>query len=168
MYDPRREVEEAVYDHFAQRMITTDIHPTADSFQALRLKVAEASKGNPLLAQALASAANVNTETDLVAAAKAAAVVETLDEVASAASADFLAAQQAMRAGSDQKMAADRLKPEEIAGMQVLRQRHADLYRRWTSRRITPRTMRVELVSYYISQGCKQIDARFFPSQSAQ
>ena len=162
MYDPRREVEEAVFDHFAQRMITTDIHPTPDAFKSLRLKVAEASKANPLLAQALASAANVSTDLDLVAAAKAAAVVETLDEVATRASGDFLAAQQAMRAGNAQQMASDGLKPEEISRLQKFRQAHADLYSRWTSRRVTPRAMRVALVNYYIAQGRKRIDERFF------
>ena len=165
MFDARREVEEAIYDHFAGRMITTDIHPTADSFQSLRLKVAEASKANPLLAQALASAANVSTDLDLVAAAKAAAVVETLDEIAIANSAEFLVAQQSMRAGSPQQMQADGLKPEEIAQLQKLRQRHADLYQRWTTRRIMPRAMRIELVNYYVAQGRSQLDRRFFGSK---
>lgn len=162
MYDPRREVEEAVFDHFAQRMITTDIRPTADGFQSLRLKVAQASKTNPLLAQALASAANVSAEMDLVAAAKAAAVVETLDEVATQASAEYLLAQQAMRAGSSQEMAAGGLKPDEIARREKLRQKHAQLYRRWTARQISPREMRIALVNFYVAQGRKQIDARFF------
>lgn len=162
MYDPRREVEEAVFDHFAQRMITADIRPTADGLQSLRLKVAEASKANPLLAQALASAANVSSEMDLVAAAKAAAVVETLDEVAVSASAEFLNAHQAMRGGNAQQMADAGLNPQQIAYLEKLRQRHADLYRRWTTRQMTAKAMRIELVNYYVAQGRNQIDVRFF------
>ena len=162
MYDPRRAVEEAIFNHFAEQMITANIRPTADAFQSLRLKVAEASKTNPLLAQALASAADISTEMDLVAAAKAAAVVETLDEVATSNSAEFLAAQQALRAGGAEQMTAAGLKPDEIARLQKLRQRHADLYQRWTARRVTPRAMRIELLNYYIAQGRKQLDARFF------
>ena len=162
MYDPRREVEEAIYNHFAERMIHADIHPTADTFQALRLKVAEASKANPLLAEALASAANVSTDMDLVAAAKAAAVVETLDEVAVKNGAEFLLAQQAMLAGNLQQMQADDEKPLNTAQLQKFRQRHLDLYNRWTSRRVTPRAMRVELVNFYVAQGRGQLDKRFF------
>ena len=82
MYDPGREVEEAIFDHFAVDMDQKILQPSPDAFQAIRLKVAEASKNNPLLAKALAASAGVSDEMDLVSAAKAAAVVETLDEIA--------------------------------------------------------------------------------------
>jgi hypothetical protein len=162
MYDPRREVEEAIYNHFAEKMVTTDIHPTADAFQALRLTVAEASKSNPLLATALASAANVNADMDLVAAAKAAAVVEALDEIAKQSSADFLAAQEAMRAGDARQLQKSGLKPDQIAQIEAIRRRHAELLSRWNAARISPRELRIALANDAIARGKRGIDERFF------
>src|SRR3569833_3258014 len=80
MYDPAREIEEAMFNRFADQLIATELVPTPDLFDSLRLKDAEAAKHSTLLAQALAKSAGVSAEMDLVAAAKAAAVVETLDE----------------------------------------------------------------------------------------
>ncbi len=70
MYDPRREVEEAVFDHFAIRCQTGTLIQSPDTTQAIRTKLAEASKENPLLAQALAATANVSANMDLVAGLK--------------------------------------------------------------------------------------------------
>ncbi len=89
MYDPQRQIEQAVYDHFAQLMQQKDLHPTDDFFQGLRLKVAEYSKSSPLLATALAATANVGAQMDLVSAAKTAAVIETLDDIATSPAANF-------------------------------------------------------------------------------
>ena len=91
-YDPRREVEEAIYDHFAQQLVARKLQTSPDLYQALRQKMAEAAKHDPLLAQAIAKAANVSVDTDLVSAAKAAAVVESLDEIAYAASGEYVKA----------------------------------------------------------------------------
>jgi hypothetical protein len=146
-----------------------DLHPTADLFQTLRLKVAEASKNSPLLATALAASANVNAQQDLVSAAKAAAVIELLDEAARGASRDFDAAEQAV---SDPTQAIDsdlmpsgtpprQLTPDERAQIDKYRSRHADLAARWDQRQIGPRTLRNELVKYYVQQGCRQLDERF-------
>ena len=96
MYDPQREIEEAVFDHFAQSLMSQQVTPAADAFQLLRLKVAEAAKENPLLAKAVASAAGVAEDMDLVAAAKAKALIENLDEIAYGASGEFVALRDAI------------------------------------------------------------------------
>ncbi|MGC3965899.1 MAG: hypothetical protein QM775_00560 [Pirellulales bacterium] len=136
MYDPRREVEEAVFDQFAKLLVVREMQARGDWFDALRLKTAEAAKSNPLLAQALASAAGVASETDLVAAAKAAAVVETLDEVAFAASADFQAARDALR---NAPLPADAT-PQQRTRQAAAARRHAALIQALQQGRIAPRS----------------------------
>ncbi len=158
MYDPRREVEEAVYDQFAKLLVVREMQQQGDWFNALRLKTAEAAKSNPLLAQALASAAGVAAETDLVAAAKAAAVVETLDEVAQAAGAQFQAARDALRGPSapPPATAEDRSRRAAAAG------RHASLIQQVQQGRVTPRSARLALVRYYVQVGHAELERRFF------
>jgi hypothetical protein len=174
MYDPQREIEEAIYDHFAHLIEEKDLHPTADLFQALRLKVAEASKNSPLLAQALAASANVSAQMDLVSAAKTAAVIETLDEIAYRAGREFDTAQQAIADGPLPPAADDRqpptadqrqLTPDQRADIDKYRARHAELAARWDQRQLSPRGLRNELVKYYIQQGCGQLDERLGSSE---
>lgn len=162
MYDPRREVEEAVFDHFAASLATETLVPSPDLFQSLRLKLAEASRTNPLLAQALAQAAQVSSEIDLVSAAKAAAVVETLDEVAFGASRRLIEARDSLTAGPLESRASQRLEPEELAQIRRYRQRHADLFNRVRQGRISPRELRIALVKHYIDEGKRELDRRFF------
>jgi hypothetical protein len=162
MYEAGREIEEAVYDYFAQQLAVKPIDVSADAFQMLRLKIAEASKTNELLAQALASVANVNVNLDMVSAAKAAAVVEILDEAARTASADYVTAQQAIKAGVINRDSNSELKPADIARIDKLREQHAELYRRWTTRQVSPRDLRVELINFYVVQGKRWLDERFF------
>jgi len=162
MYDPRREVEEAIFDHFAQLLAVQTLAPSTNLFQALRLKMAEAAKENALLAQALAKAAQVNAETDLVSAAKAAAVVETLDEIAYSCSGDCLDARDSLRAGPLEAMASAGYEAEDIAAARAYRQRHAELYQKISGRTITPRRLRISLVDYYIALGKKELERRFF------
>ncbi|HEY2826444.1 MAG TPA: hypothetical protein VGJ04_02505 [Pirellulales bacterium] len=168
MYDPQRQIEQAIYDHFAQLIQEKDLHPTDDLFQALRLKVAEASKSSPLLATALAASANVSSQMDLVSAAKTAAVIETLDEIATVASREFQEAREAIVEGvpaipiDGQPASGDQrqLTPEQRAAINKYRSRHADLAARWDQRQISPRGLRLELVKYYIQQGYRQLDER--------
>jgi hypothetical protein len=157
-YDPRREVEEAIYDHFAQQLVARKLQTSPDLYQALRLKMAEAAKHDPLLAQAIAKAANVSADTDLVSAAKAAAVVESLDEIAYGASGEFLKALDEIRAAPVERprRGAQRAPP------QPYRQRHARLDQLWQKGQISRRQLRVELVQYYVAQGKQQLDRRFF------
>jgi len=169
MYDPQREIEQAVYDHSAELIENRDLHPTADFFQSMRLKMAEASKSSPLLATALAASANVSAQMDLVAAAKTAAVVESLDEVATGASREFQEARQAIADGppavatSDDPPTANQpqLTPEQRAAADKYRSQHAELANRWDQRQLSPRDLRKELVKYYIQHGCQQLDERF-------
>ncbi len=163
MYDAPRQVQEAIYDHFATQMATTQLQASPDAYQAIRLKMAEASKTNPLLSKALAAAAGVSDQMDLVSAAKAAAVVETLDEIAYGASDDYVAAMRAITEGGN-------LTPEQQRGLTQpqrdalakFRSRHAQLAQRWDQGQILPGGVRTKLLRYYIDQGRRQLDERFF------
>ena len=162
MYDPRREVEEAIFDHFAELLAVQTLSPSPNLFQSLRLKMAETAKSNPLLAQALAKAAQVNAETDLVSAAKAAAVVETLDDIAYSCSGDCLDARDSLRAGPLESMSAAGYDDQDIAAARAYRQRHAELYEQLQQNAITPRRLRIGLVDYYVALGNKELERRFF------
>lgn len=162
MYDPKREIEEAIFDHFAELLETQTLVPSPDLFQSLRLKMAEASKSNPLLAQALAKAAKVNVETDLVAAAKAAAVVETLDDIAYSCSDDFLDARDLLMAGPIESLAAEGYSREDLDVARQYFRRHADLYQQLRNNSLSPRQLRVSLVKYYSELGEHELEHRFF------
>jgi hypothetical protein len=159
MYLPQREIEQAVFDHFARGLRERDLAPSLDQYQALRLKLAEAAKSNDLLAKALAKANNVSEEMDLVSAAKAAAVVETLDEAAYGASAAFGNTFDAIVVEDDARRPATAAQRSTI---DRARKTHADLYRRWLDYRLSSRELRQSLVRYYVAEGCQQLDARFF------
>ncbi|MEX2141290.1 MAG: hypothetical protein WD894_18640 [Pirellulales bacterium] len=161
MYDPRREVEEAVFDHFAQSLMTREVTPAPDAFQLLRLKVAEAAKDNPLLAKAVAGAVGVAQDMDLVAAAKAKALIEALDEIAYGASGDFLEARDAIMSGGTVPPGT-KLSAAEQSRLRELHTRHASLVDRWQKRQLTPRALRIELVQYYIAEGKRRLEERFF------
>jgi hypothetical protein len=168
-YDPRREVEEAIFDYFATRLVTQRLNVSPDLYQTLRLKVASATKQNPLLAQAFAQAAGVSPEMDLVAAAKAVAVVETLDEVAYGNSGQFLKALDALKSGPIAGPMRRGVQSAEVATTVRLRQQHAGLFDLWQQGRLSPRALRIELTKYYIAQGKRQIDQRFFsPAEKTQ
>ncbi len=162
MYEPTREIEEAIYDHFATQMERATLVQSPDTFQTLRQKMAEASKRNPLLAKAIAQAANVNENLDLVAAAKAGAVVETLDDIAYGASGEFAKARRAILAGPPTPEAIAAMSRDDAAKAHELRKRHAELAKQWDAEQITPRDLRIALVTYYAQQGRAQLDARFF------
>jgi len=157
MYDPGREVKEAVYDHFADCLINKKLNPSPDAYQALREKVAGLAKYNPWLAKALAKANDVSEHLDLEAAAKAAAVIETLDEIADDSLHGYLAARQAMN-----RIDESRLSAAERSNLQTYRRTHADLYKKSLTGSITPRDLRVALVKHYSDEGKKRLDTRFF------
>ena len=71
------------------------------------------------MAKAVANAAGVAEEMDLVAAAKAKALIETLDEVAYGASREFAAARDAIMVGSPAELR--ELTPAQRTRLQELR-----------------------------------------------
>jgi hypothetical protein len=156
MYDPGREVKESIYDHFAYQLINSELEPSPDAVQSLREKLAGLAKFNPWLAQALAKANNVSEHLDLEAAAKAAAVIETLDEIAD----------QCLRSYDLARLAMNRddanLTPQQRTAVAAHRKTHAALYQKALAGAITPRDLRVALVKYYVDSGNKQLDNRFF------
>jgi hypothetical protein len=156
MYDPGREVKETIYDHFASRLIHQELEPSPDAVQALREKLAGLSKYNPWLAQALAKANKVSEHLDLESAAKAAAVIETLDEIAAEALRHYDTARLAMNRDDS------RLTPQQRAALPPYRKTHAALYQKSIAGTITPRDLRVALVNYYADAGKKKLDDRFF------
>lgn len=162
MYDPRREVEEGVFDHFAWLLANRTLVPSPDFLQSLRLKLAETAKTNSLLAEALAKAARVNAKTDLVSAAKAAAVVETLDQFAYGASGEFLDAWEFLLDEPAQAMAQQGEAADVVALAAKFQRRHAGLYQAVRARQIPLRRLRTELVKYYTESGKRQLEERFF------
>ncbi len=166
-YDPRREVEEAIYDYFAQQLAAKKLHTSPDLYQSLKLKMAEAARHNSLLAAAMTAAQGVSHNLDLVSAAKAAAVVETLDEIAYGASGEFLKAQDAIRsAPADRRMERGQTAFQRAAAA-TYRQRHPRQFELWRLGQLSRRQLRVELVNYYIAKGRADIDRRFFAAAGA-
>lgn len=164
MYEPKREIEEAVFDHFAWLMANRTLVPAPNLFQSLRQKVAEAAKTNTLLAEALAKAARVNAQTDLASAAKAAAVIETLDEIAFGASGEFDDAWGFLRDDPAEQLAREGEPAEDVAIAASMQRRHAESYRAFRQGRLSPRRLRIELVKYYTEFGKRGLEERFFAS----
>ncbi len=135
--------------------------PSPDAFQVLRLKVAEYSKTSDALKKALASAVGVTEEMDLVAAAKAKALVETLDEVAFGASGEYLAARDAVMSGP-LPPPGERPTRKAQEKREKYRTRHAELTKRWDAGQLSPRGLRIELVRFYMEQGKREMERRFF------
>jgi hypothetical protein len=160
-YEPTREIKEAIYDDFARLMRDRRLQPSPTIYQALRQSLAGMSKDRPWLAQMLAEANNVSQYTDLDAAARAAAVVETLDQIADSSALEFTEARQALT--TPEQARRSEASADQLAKMEKYRARHANLYSQWTSRRITPRELRIALVDYYAAQGRQKLEARFFP-----
>jgi hypothetical protein len=98
----------------------------------------------------------------LESAAKAAAVVETMDAIAEANVNDFAAARNALLAGPSHQLAAQGFTAAQIEQIAQFRQRHQQLFERWTQNRLSPRELDVELVEYYKRQGAPQLDNRLF------
>jgi hypothetical protein len=161
MYDPEREVKEAVYDHFALRMNTGTLHQSPSAQQALREKLVRVSEGTPWLRRAIAKANGVSEEMDLLSAARAAAVVETLDDIAEQSAAQFTAAREAFLAPPEDQWSR-RYTTEQQLQIKAIRTRHAALYDAWRHRRITPPALQRELVRSYCTAGQKNLDDRFF------
>jgi hypothetical protein len=168
MYDPGRELQEAVFDRFAEGMSQSVLQFVPAVDQLLRQELARLAKENPWLAQALAWANNVNANMDLEAAARAAAVIEALDEIAEDNLNDFAAARQAIMAGTRDAAADAETDRESSQRREVLRRRHAELERRWSEGRLTPRQLRIALVDYYVQRGRRQVGERFFAASSGQ
>lgn len=162
MYEPTRDIEEAVFDHFALSLETKELFPSNTWYQSMRLRLAQAAQVTPLLGRVLARANDISPETDLVAAARAAAVVETLDEIAYGSSGSFLDARDALQSGSLAELRELGVPRDDLDRVIELRRRHADLYERWQRGDISPRELRIELVDYYSRQGRGELDARFF------
>ncbi|MCH5376255.1 MAG: hypothetical protein JJ992_19975, partial [Planctomycetes bacterium] len=152
----------AIYDHFADRMIHQPIAPSPDLWQSLRQQLASAAKYSPWLARAIARASDVSERMDLDAAARAATVIESLDQIAESNLEAFVAARSAVMAGSLSTDAKSRLEPEQLASIEKLQARHSDLLRPWTEGRLSARELRTELVRFYEKRGQQQVDERFF------
>lgn len=162
-YEATREIKEAIYDHFAHFMRERPLQPSPTIYQALRQTMAAMSKDRPWLAQMLAEANNVSQYTDLDAAARAAAVVETLDNIADSCAEEFTHARDALMAPPAAELTRLGVKQEDQERIEQYRARHAELYSQWTRLRLTPRELRIALVAYYTAQGRQRLEARFFP-----
>jgi len=146
-------------------MVDKKLTPSPSTYQALREKLAGLSKFNPWLAKTLAKTNNVSEHMDLQAAARASAVIETLDEIANAAADQFFDARYAMNAHPTNELTKYGYESEDIRKIKKNRELHKDLYSRWTNRQLSPRELRIELVNYYQKQGRQSLDNRFFSAQ---
>lgn len=162
MYDPSREVQEAIYDYFAKCMAQQTLTPSPDAIQLLTEKVAALSKDLPWLARALARVNDVSERMDLEAAAKTAAVVGTLDEIAEDNLKAFVEARAAITAGPLDEDARKRYSPEAVQRIESYRERHAQLFEQWGAGRLSARELRIALVEFYAQRGQAQLDERFF------
>ena len=167
MYSPTRDIADQVYDHFAAQLVTQELIPAPDLYQSLRMKLAEAGKANPLLGKALADALDVNENLDLVSAAKAAAVVETLDEVANGAGTQYEQAWAALRF-IDEENTETSVSGAQRAGIEKYRKLHEGLYENWINNRLSPRGLRIALVDYYARWGREELDRRFFSGEKTE
>ena len=168
MYDPAREVQETIYDYFATCMAQKTLTPSPDARDLLIQKAAALSKDLPWLARALAHANDVGEDMDLEAAAKAAAVVGTLDEIAEGNLNAFAEARAAIAAGPMDADAHQQDSPEVIQRNESYRERHAQLFEQWSASRISARELRIELVKFYVQRGQRQLDEKFFQPRSEQ
>ncbi len=162
LFDPSREIEQAVFDHFAGRIIERTVHPRANLYQNLRQRLAEMSRDNPRLAEVLAQLNNVDAETDLAAASRAAAVVEALDEVAYGQSAWYRATTEAFRAGPRDWMTQQGLDSAQIRAIERRRDSQSELWEAWQARQLSPLQLQDALIERAISIGREQVDGRFF------
>jgi hypothetical protein len=166
LWDPSREIEQAIFDHFAERILADTVYPKANLYQGLRQQIAEMSQENAYLAGVLATLGDVDAETDLAAAARAAAVVEALDEVAYGQSEVYRDLWNAFRAGPRELMERRGLNDEAIRRIEELRTSQGDLWESWIARRINPLELRSALVNQCIEKGERMVDSRFFrPSE---
>jgi len=162
MYDPAREVQEAIYDYFAESMSRKTLTPSPDAYQSLREKLAALSMHIPWLARAMAQANDVSEHTDLAAAAKAAAVVETLDDITEANLNAFAESRAAITAGPIDGDARGQYTQDALNLIQAYRQRHAQLCQQWDAGQLSTRQLRIQLVEFYVQRGQRQLDERFF------
>lgn len=162
VYDPSREVQELIFDHFADGMIRKTLRPSPDEFQRLREKLAKMARQVPWVANALARAHDVSARMDLEAAARTAAVIEVLDEIAEENLNDFAAAFPALLTGPLDAKSSEQYTPEQIDRVQDYRRQHQELYQLRTEGQLTVRELRRELVRHYADRGRRQIDQRFF------
>ncbi len=167
VYDPGREVQELIFNHFADGMIRKTLTPSPDAFQILREKLARMAKQVPWVANALARANDVNARMDLEAAARTAAVIETLDDIAEENLNEFVAAYTALLAGPLHAQSSPQHSADQIARIQDYRQRHAKLAQQRSDGRLSPRELRLELVRFYADRGRRQLDERFFAASAA-
>ena len=165
MYDPTREIKEAIYDHFARRMRGRHLVTSPDAAQMLVEKLAHLSQANPWLKRALARANQVSEHMDLEAAAKTAAVVETLDEIANTCVDEFLQARAAVISSDLPAGERDAMTVQQRVILQRYQERHAKLVVAWSGEQLSPLDVRRQLVRFYIDQGTRQLDARFFPAE---
>jgi hypothetical protein len=168
MYDPAREVQEAIYDYFAESMSRKTLTPSPDAYQTLRENLAALSKHVPWLARAMAQAHDVSEHMDLEAAAKAAAVVETLDDITEKNLNAFAEARAAITAGPMDDDARGQYTHDAINLINAYRQRHARLCQQWDAGQLSARQLRIELVEFYVQRGRRQLDERFFQLGSGE
>ena len=167
VYDPRVEIEDSIYNYFADCLRQRDLIPDADPMQKAKLTLAEASKTNPSLGRLLAQLNNVNPSMDLVAAAKAAHTLEHLDRAALGSGRQFMDAMFALTSGPLDQLRAQGFNDQQLTLFRNLRQQHAELYSEFLAEKLDGETLQKALQTHYTQQGKAEIAKRFKPETAA-
>ncbi len=162
LYDPLREIQQAVYNHFAWHLQHRRLTMRPSDVQQVRIRLAQAAKNNPALAALLARLHGVSPSMDLLSAARTAAVVEELDRIAYAQSTRFATAWAALLEPLPERLPPEN--PQTRQRLQLLRQ-HAELARAWQQGELALHQLRRRLVQFYIRQGQQEVQQRFFAAQ---
>ena len=131
------------------------IRPSPSAAQALRERLAELSADNTWLRRRAEPGPAESASSRIWSPPpKAAAVVETLDEIAESNRDEFRRARKAFFAPKDSRT--------DIRATEAIRNRHAVLYELWRGRKVTPPQVQAQLLQYYADRGRRQLDERFF------
>ena len=153
---------------FRRRHDPQDLDALAGRLSGLAGEAGRDGQAVPWLANALARANDVNARMDLEAAARTAAVIETLDEIAEENLNEFAAAYSRAAGRTAGRGSSKQYTPEQIDRMQAYRRQHPDLSRQRAEGRLTAGELRGKLVRFYADRGRRQIDERFFAGRGGR
>lgn len=160
MYEPAREIEEAVFDRFATQLVDRPLDPAPELFDSLMVKVAAAASQNTLLAGARSRRRRRQRRRPR--RRRAVRPSSKRSTTWRSPPATSSVPREAVRAGSLNALRQEGLSDEELAVAKTYRDRHADLVRAFAAGQLTPRKLRTTLVAYYTKVGRDEIDRRFF------
>jgi hypothetical protein len=160
-YEPTDEIQQAILDHFLHRLCAQPLTASRDLNQTLAQHLTQVTRSAPWLSRALARADDESAYRELEAAARAAALFDTVETTAQRNARACLAAIAALQPQSGRDTGdVDRA----LADSRML-SRHQTLLRDWQDGKLNPWQLRSELVEHYIQAGTHQLDRLFFQTR---